>query len=195
MYAAQHGSTETCRLLLASNADVNARNKYQMTALMLAAEYGRTGTCHALTGVPRCFIGATDEKGQTAADLCCIGFRQAPNPDLKRFLTTAIENETQQIHEVLGAATRSALHRFNLPADLENAILTFAFGTITNEHGIALKQMIAEQEREREREREVADVGCEEKEVGAPSSSTSSSSSSSASSSASRYNLRKRKST
>jgi hypothetical protein len=96
---------------------------------------------------------------------------------LKRFLTDAIENETQQIHEMLGAATRSAIHRFNLPADLENAILTFAFGT-----------MIAEQEREREREREVADANGEEKEGGAPSSSSSSSSS------ASRYNLRKRKS-
>jgi ankyrin repeat protein len=170
------GCCDIGKLLLDAGADINASDVYKNTALIYASKCNRAELCRYLTCVPSCFIGATNIDGNTAASLCCTArFNVHPDPDLKRLLNTAMEQEKAQIHEMLGMMIGDAMREFTLPTFLKDrnvpadaveymsafldvfmirygaldpvsTIVEYAFPTISNEVGIAAKAMMADQQ-------------------------------------------------
>jgi len=67
MYAAEHGHTATCALLIKHGAQVNARTNWGSTSLMWAAQNGHREICRLLVQ-HGAMINATTDSGKTALD-------------------------------------------------------------------------------------------------------------------------------
>jgi len=77
--AARFGNTEAIYLLLAAGSDVNAKDRFGITALILAARHGATEGVRALLLAPSIDVNIQDNRGDNALGL-------AENDEIKKML-------------------------------------------------------------------------------------------------------------
>ncbi|KAI1301172.1 KN motif and ankyrin repeat domain-containing protein 1 [Halotydeus destructor] len=69
MLAASHGHLTTCQLLIESGAAINVQDNDGSTALMCAAEHGRSEVVRLLLSHPECDTNVLDNDGSTALSI------------------------------------------------------------------------------------------------------------------------------